>query len=122
MKDRLAKLLSVSDRTVRDWTSRIDKDDAEERKKQMFDLWLACHTQQEIADAMGVAKQTLNDSLSGFGNLASLGQTDQNAATHSDGFKPPIYNIWKQQEKTSGSSHFGNSEIQWLDLFEQVPI
>lgn len=57
-----------------------------------------------------------------FGKIAEFDKTQQNTATYLDGFKPPIYNIWKQQEKTSGSSHFGNSEIQWLDLFEQVPL
>jgi len=31
-------------------------------------------------------------------------------------FDPPIYNIWKQQEKTSGSGHFGNSEVRWIDF------
>jgi hypothetical protein len=30
-------------------------------------------------------------------------------------FKPPLYNVWKQQERSSGPSHFGNSEITWLD-------
>ena len=37
-------------------------------------------------------------------------------ATHMDEyFKPPIYNIWKQQTKTEGITHFGNSEITFLD-------
>ena len=37
-------------------------------------------------------------------------------ANHMDEhFKPPIYNIWKQQDKSSTLTHFGNSEITWLD-------
>ena len=37
-------------------------------------------------------------------------------ANHMDEhFKPPIYNIWKQQSKTEGITHFGNSEITFLD-------
>ena len=34
---------------------------------------------------------------------------------HTADFEPPIYNLWKQQEKYVGSSHFGNSEVRWLD-------
>lgn len=37
-------------------------------------------------------------------------------ANHMDEyFKPPIYNIWKQQERSKQVNHFGNSEITWLD-------
>ncbi len=36
-------------------------------------------------------------------------------ADHATDFEPPIYNIWKQQTKTEGSSHFGNSEVRWVD-------
>jgi hypothetical protein len=34
---------------------------------------------------------------------------------NSPDFTPPNYNVWKQQEKTAGTKHFGNSEIRWLD-------
>ena len=47
-------MLSISERTVRNWLKRIDKDAKEARNKRIFDMWLACHTQQEIADAEGI--------------------------------------------------------------------
>jgi hypothetical protein len=28
-------------------------------------------------------------------------------------FEIPIYNVWKQQTKTAGVNHFGNSEVRW---------
>jgi len=37
------------------------------------------------------------------------------AAEHATDFDLPIYNVWKQQTKTAGSGHFGNSEVRWLD-------
>jgi DNA methylase len=40
---------------------------------------------------------------------------DAAAASHAADFDPPIYNVWKQQEKTPGSKHFGNSEVRWVD-------
>jgi hypothetical protein len=36
---------------------------------------------------------------------------DQLAAEHATDFEPPIYNVWKQQSKTEGAAHFGNSDV-----------
>jgi len=86
--------------------------------KRIFDLWLACHTQEEIAEAEDVPQQTVADRISSFtenGNIAKFGKTTQAAADHLTDFDPPIYNVWKQQTKSEGSSHFGNSEVRWLD-------
>jgi hypothetical protein len=47
--------------------------------------------------------------------LSNLDKSQQSAATHATDFQPPIYNVWKQQTKTNGSNHFGNSEVRWLD-------
>ena len=47
--------------------------------------------------------------------MPNLNKVDQSAAEHATDFTPPNYNIWKQQEKTSRSSNFGNSEIWWVD-------
>jgi len=32
-----------------------------------------------------------------------------------DKFTPPIYNVWKQQERSEQVNHFGNSEISFVD-------
>jgi hypothetical protein len=114
-KKQLAKILSVSDRTVSGWLSRIDKDQREERSRHIFDMWLACRTQQEIADAVGIPVGSIKETLVGFGIIADSNKTDQNAANHETDFEAPIYNVWKQQTKSEGSGHFGNSEVRWLD-------
>jgi hypothetical protein len=149
-KRTLARILSVSDRTVRDWLSRMDKDAKAKRNKRIFNMWLACATQDEIAKAVGCTHPTVGAVLkaSGFvnnGNIAEIYKTavssDEEAdaaddadeaaglhdgrhrltkdqlqsATHEREFKPPLYNVWKQQEKTPGASHFGNSEVRWVD-------
>lgn len=38
--------------------------------------------------------------LGGFGDLAKLAKSDRAAAEQVTDFEPPIYNIWKQQEKS----------------------
>ena len=95
--------------------SRLDKHSKEARNKRIFDMWLACYTQQEIADSVGITKQAVEQVCQETAGLPKLDKVDQSAAEHATDFTPPIYNIWKQQEKTKGSSHFGNSEVRWVD-------
>jgi hypothetical protein len=38
---------------VRDWLSRIDKDSKEARNRRIFDMWMACYTQEEISAEIG---------------------------------------------------------------------
>lgn len=111
-KKQLAKILSVSERTVRDWLSRIDKDSKDARNKRIFEMWMACHTQQEIADATTTPQKTVSDVLA---DSAELPESLKPAANHLTDFEPPIYNIWKQQSKSNEVSHFGNSEVRWVD-------
>jgi hypothetical protein len=104
----------LSERTVRDWLSRVDKDAKEARDKRIFDMWLACYPTDEIAEATGASKADVSGVCSKMAGLPNLNKVDQSAAEHATDFTPPIYNIWKQQEKTKGSSHFGNSEVRWV--------
>lgn len=112
-KAQLARILSVSERTVRDWLSRIDKDTKEARDRRIFELWLACHTQEEIAKAESIGVATVNEVVSS--ETANLPEPKKSASSHATDFDVPIYNVWKQQEKTVGASHFGNSEVRWVD-------
>ena len=91
-----------------DATGRTDAKEARDRRT--FGMWMACHTQEEIAEA-----EDLNPTdkvLRISGNLADLPKNQKAAAEHVTDFEPPLYNIWKQQTKTEGSSHFGNSEVR----------
>lgn len=112
-KKQLAKILSVSERTIRNWVSHIDKDAKEARNKRIFEMWLACYTQEEIAEAVGVTDQTVANVISL--KTANLPELEKAAANHLVDFEPPIYNIWRQKEKTNAVNHFGNSEVRWLD-------
>jgi transposase len=133
-KKRLAAILSVSLDTIQRWLSRIDKDNKEKRDAEVARLWLACFTEHEIATAVGMPRSTIEEVLTrirtyGFpskvgeceeiepeaARLEELARRHRAAAEHATDFEPPIYNIWKQQAKSNGSGHFGNSEARWLD-------
>lgn len=114
-KEQLAKILSVSQRVVQDWLSRIDKDAKEQRGRRIFDRWLACWTDEESGNEEGMTPQGVGQITKENADLQKVSKSDRARAEHATDFDPPIYNIWKQQEKTAGSSHFGNSEVRWLD-------
>ena len=154
-KDRTAKLLysygstfndiayqlSIGTKKVSQYLSRIVKDQKVARNKRMFDLWLACYTQEEIADSVGVDHATVSRFVQSL-SQEQMHKTDlanpldeeggdaddeskpsffaKKAATpranhKEDDFDVPLYNVWKQQTKTAGAKHFGNSEVRWLD-------
>src|SRR4051812_31068940 len=50
----IAKDLSVSKTQVSRWLSRIVKDQKAARNERMFDMWLACYSGGEIAEAVGI--------------------------------------------------------------------
>lgn len=133
-KVRLAEILSVTTRTVDNWLSRIDKDNKEKRDAEVARLWLSCHTLDEIANAVGMPKQTVaavctkiesfrfsykpdqcNEIEDDSARWQEIERQNRAAADHASEFEVPIYNIWKQQEKSGDLSHFGNSDTRWVD-------
>lgn len=112
-KTELASMLSVGERTVREWLSRIDKDAKEARDKRIFAAWLSCHTYDEIAESEGVSATVAKEAISS--ETADPPKATKSAAEHATDFDPPIYNVWKQQKKSRTGEHFGNSEVRWLD-------
>jgi len=115
-KDEIAKDLSVSVRSVQAYLSGIDRQIREERKQQIFELYMDCWTQQEIAERIGMARQSVTDIVKSFaenGNASDFGQSldfDRDAD-----FKKPIYNIWNFAKLSNDVKHFGNSEQRIVD-------
>jgi hypothetical protein len=60
---------------VREWPSWIDKNSKEARDKRIFDLWLACWTQEEIAEALGCPRETTRDLIAPFGEIGNLAES-----------------------------------------------
>ncbi len=114
-KKRLETILGVSDRTIREWLSRIDKDTNEKRNNRIFDLWLSCYTQEEIEGREGIDQATISRVMKGFMQNGKIAESHKAIANHAVDFDIPLYNIWKQQTKSNESKYPGNSEIRWLD-------
>ena len=109
-QEDIAKALGVSQSTVANWLSRTLKEEKERKRDKAFALWLACHTQEEIAAAVESPQRTISDWEGEFSEKLAADKS-----LNPPDFDPPIYNVWKQQSKTAGVNHFGNSEVRWLD-------
>ena len=70
----------------------------------------SCATQEEIAEAVDVTHQTVANWETDFAK-----NSDDEDFANSRDFDPPIYNVWKQQNKSNSVSHFGNSEPRWVE-------
>jgi hypothetical protein len=78
-------------------------------------MWMACASNDEIAEEASITTQAVGQVLKEMADLPKLSNPEQASASHATDFTTPIYNVWKQQDKTAGASHFGNSEIRWVD-------
>ena len=127
-KDDLAQLFSVEARSIYNWTQDIDAADKSERDALIMRLFLHCHTQEEIANVVGVPRRTVSDVLaeiekfqispkpSDFDHIEKVDEKESAILAHNTelatfaDFDPPIYNIWSFGKKSNSVEHFGNTE------------
>lgn len=111
--ESIAATLHVSKRQITDWLSRTVKEQKDRQDKQIMALWLACHTEAEIGEQLKLPRQTVSDRLQGLPE--EYQRTNSAKLAFQDDFDVPLYNVWKQQEKSNQVTHFGNSEARWLE-------
>jgi hypothetical protein len=85
-------------------------------------MWLACATQEEIAEAVGIDQSTAKRWADDF-----MQSSEAELCINPPGFTPPIYNVWKKQTKTNAErfsncdpSHTLPSIAQSLTLLEHT--
>lgn len=109
-QEDIAKALGVSRTTVVGWLSRTLKEEKETKRKKAFEMWLACNTQEEIAGAVDMDRSAISKMEDEFVKMSEVDNF-----TNSPDFEVPLYNVWKQQNKSNKVDHFGNSEPRWLE-------
>jgi len=124
--DAIAEALSVGKAKVGEWLARTVKDNRDKRDRKVLDMWMSYHTQDEIASATGEALETVKRLLvDGDDSLVQKvlqNQTNHTAAFHLTNFEEPLYNAWRQREKTAGLNHSGNSEVRgWIICSTSTP-
>jgi DNA-binding CsgD family transcriptional regulator len=113
-KDEIAKILSVSKRTINSYLTDIDKQIREERKEKVFDMYMKCFSMDEIAEELKVTKETISKDVCQISE--DVLKSDKVKAEYLDSdFETPLYNIWTFARKTNDVSHFGNTEVRIVD-------
>lgn len=120
----IADILSVTEEAVSRYLSDINKQLEEQRRKVIFDMWLACHTDDEIAAAVGgdFTQQAVNkrkvvlQKLDEHQEVVKLAARFQpTGAKKETPFEVPLYNVWTFAKKSNEVEHFGNSEQRILN-------
>ena len=115
-KDEIAKDLSVSVRSVQAYLSGIDRQIREERKQQIFELYMDCWTQREIAERVGIPRKSVDNIIQSLGQNGSVSDLAQSLDFDRDpDFKKPLYNVWNFAKLSNEVKHFGNSEQRIVD-------
>ena len=108
--EEICQTLSISRKTYDRWTSAKQEQKEEQTKQRIYDMWMRCHTQQEIADAVGVEQSTATR------RIADFMQNGQVSDLHNfRNFEPQVYTTWNFAKATNEVRHFGNIPPEIID-------
>lgn len=92
MEERIVRIMGVSKSTVANWLRERKGHAKKQRDRRILDMWLACHTQKEIADAVGVGRKTVGDFIGEKCKSDKIAKTfDPDFAT----YKRDLYDVWR---------------------------
>ena len=92
------------------------------QNKRIFEMWFACHTQEEIAEAEDIDQSVISDRAKDFMDFGKLSKNHKAAAEHDTDFDIPLYNIWTKNAKTNSVSHYGLSNASTAMISADCPI
>ena len=109
-QEYIAGRLKVRKEKVNQWLQAILKQEKEDRENAMWSMWLACHTQEAIAEAVGITKQATNQFLQ-----KSQEEFRGNDALLFRNFEPQVYNVWSFGKLTNQTTVFGSIPQEVID-------
>lgn len=111
--------LSISERSFRDWTQAKRESQEEAVKQSIYDLWMECRTQKEIAEALNLPPKTVSNKIAEFGQNGSDADLAifRNFIESEDGEKSDrqLYSVWNFPKATNEVKHFGNIPPEIVD-------
>ena len=108
--DEICASLSISAKTFNRYTKHKQEQKEEQIKQQIYDMWMCCHTQQEIADAVGVSQFSVSGQIAKFIENGQV--SDINIFRN---FKPEVYTVWSFGKATNEVRHPGNIPPEIID-------
>ena len=114
-KPEIADVLSVTPRAVSGYLKDIEDQLKKDRRERIFDLWLACWTQQAIAEEVGVDQDTVSAELQDLRKMETLPKSVKSAIQHADDFDPKLYSVWNIAKCSNKAKVFGSIPQEILD-------
>lgn len=109
--EEICDTLSITRKTFNAWTKEKQKAKEEELKETIQNMWMACATQKQIADAVGMAQPTVKEKIADFiGNGKNADSDIFRNFEHRQ-----IYTIWNFGKATNDVRHFGNIPPEIID-------
>lgn len=109
-KSLIAQRLSISERAVERFTKEERDAEEKEQKDKALSLWLDCHTQEEIAAAVGVTDGTVSNWInSNFRQLSQFGvRPGANPDRKDDWGNVQHFDVWSfSMPKEDNTGYFG---------------
>ncbi len=101
----IAMLLSVTEQSVRTWTKDARAAEKAEQQAKVWDMWLDCHSHQEIANEIGIDRSTVDEWIGG------KRKTFQNPPPESR----QHFDIWQFAKANGDSTYFGQMPPQVVE-------
>ncbi len=109
-QDQIAAALSVGKNKVSAWLHSILEDERKQREATIWGMWLACHTQERIAQAVGLTQERVGQIQRDLEAKYSEGD----ASIFRD-FEPAIYQEWRFAKLTNRVHVFGSVPQEVVD-------
>jgi DNA modification methylase len=113
--EKIRKTLSISPRSLQDWTKAKREQQEKQTEEQIYTLWLSCHTQEEIAEIVNLPRQTVTDKIADFaedGKVADIG-IFRKFIEQDGGLK--VYTVWNFSKNNNEVKHPGNIPKEIID-------
>ncbi len=107
--NEIVKTLSISEHTYRRWVKSKRDEREKEIKQTIIDMWLACYTQEVIAETVEMSQPYVAKIAE---NIMNNQVSDHDIFRN---FDPQIYTIWNFQKLTNKTKVFGSIPQEVID-------
>jgi hypothetical protein len=111
--EEICSSLSISKKTYDRWTAAKQDQKDEQIKQTIYEMWMRCFTQKEIAQEVGLDPTTIGRKIDDFAKNLQNGQVSEMQVFRN--FEPQIYTVWNFHKATNEVRHFGNIPPEIID-------
>lgn len=112
-QDDICNSLSISSDTFLRWTKSKRDEQEKAISQKILDMWMSCHSQLEIANAVKLDASTISYRIKKFTENVEIPQLHDIQLFRN--FEPEVYTIWSFGKATNEVKHPGNIPPEIID-------